>query len=422
MSSLTAPVPDPRIISCKTSADLLAALPQLTGYTADDSVFVLLFDGKRAGGCFRIDLPPSEDDPRAADLPEAICEVLADLGDLHGTTSAPAIVITSTQTFAGSGGAPWRGLASRIERALHERGAGVRDLCCLAADGWISYLDPDAPAAGRPLGEISENPIALEAGVNGRLVPDLSMIGRIPEPNRARAASVAAALEALPPFELPDPERIPPSRSGSAEHALDAYASFPRTAAVARSLMLVDGSLSPRMTARLIRSVADPDRWLQLAIAVLTRPEFPGELAHDLGPERFIGVPIDLDITMHDAPAAEEPVAIVRPGWSIRRILFSLCPDFTDRERLPPIRDRLLTAISETPTELRPPLLAFSAWVWWLAGSQTIAARQVREAQAIDPADELAAMVGRLVQAPCFYSPSRALFTSRAPSARAEAA
>lgn len=402
MSPTHASPPATRIISCKTSADLLAALPQLTGFTADDSIFVLLFDGKRTSGCFRLDLPVSEDDEDTEGLPDAICDVLEDLGDLHGTTSAPAVVITCSQTFERAGGAPWSRLAERIERRLRERGPGVRDLCCLAADGWVSYLDPSAPSRGRPLGEISENPISLDAGVNGRLVPDLASLGRIPRPDPARLAAVAAALEALPAFPLPGPEPVPPPRSGSAEPAIDTGATFTQTAAVARSLMRVDGALSPRMTARLIRSAASPDRWLQLALAVLTRPDFPGELARDLGPERFIGVPVDID-GPNTAAGATGPR---RTGWSIRRILFLLCPDFTDRERLPDIRDRLLTAISETPTELRPPLLAFSAWVWWLAGSQTVAGRQVREARDIDPEDALTAMVARLIRTPCFYRPS----------------
>src|SRR5690606_7463560 len=53
--SLTA---TPEIIKCRTTADFLAALPLLVGFTATNSIFIVLFSGKAAGRTIRLDLPP----------------------------------------------------------------------------------------------------------------------------------------------------------------------------------------------------------------------------------------------------------------------------------------------------------------------------------------------------------------------------
>ncbi|WP_449281206.1 DUF4192 family protein [Leucobacter sp.] len=367
----------PEVIRCRSTADFLAALPRLVGFTASDSIFVVFFSRKRAGRAMRVDLPPSESPSDSVALLDLICDALHDPGSVHGVVSAPAVVISSSQTFAEAGGPPWRSLARRLERRLRREGLRPRELCCIAPDGWISYLDPAAPTAGRPLSEIDESPIALEARLRGDTPPALSELGSIPEPQPGRWAAVTAALEDTTPFDRPDPtpqaggdepeERI--ARTGSrgdfvsrlADHLEhppppEAYAWMADTAQVVRALRDEEQPLDPAMTARLIRCAQHPDRWLLLALGVLTRPEFPEELARDMGPAQFSGVPVDLD-------GGPEPL---RAGWSIRRILVSISPDFTDFERIPEIRRRLLTALSETPQDLRPALLALSAWVWWL--------------------------------------------------------
>lgn len=427
----------PRILKCQSTADFLAALPQLTGFTARHSIFVVFFAGKHAGQVLRVDLPETENPSDSIELLDFICDSLHDLGSVHGTVSAPAIVISSEQTFAEAGGPPWRRLARRLERRLRREGIRPRELCCIAPDGWISYLDPLAPTAGRPLSEVEESPIALEARMHGGSPPDLADLGAIPEPDPARRAAVAAALDELAPFDFPGSDPAPPygSEPGEAagrQEAGEAAASVPArsessdlpcglppglpaggpqnlspacsrswmadTAEVATALTDANHPLDPEMTARLIRCAQHPDRWLLLAMGVLTRPEFPVELAHEMGPAQFIGVPVDLDA---------DPASTRRAGLSIRRILLGICPDFTDQARVPEIRRRLLTALGETPDQLLPGLLAFSAWVWWLGGTQSVAHRQILEALSIDPGNELALMVERLISHPLYAPPSR---------------
>ncbi|MFT4232341.1 MAG: DUF4192 family protein [Leucobacter sp.] len=417
-----APAPDvdpPRVVRCRTTADFLAALPQLTGFTATDSVFLVFFSGSRTGQAMRMDLPPSEKPSDSAGLLDAMCSILRSLERNGEGISDPAIVITCARTFADAGGPPWRDFARRLERRLRREGIRPRELACLAPDGWISFLDPAAPCGGRPLSEIEESPIALDARLRGENPPDLSRLGEIPEPDPALAAAVAAELDALPPFDFTgsgsaapsgaEPVKTPSApgepvttrRQFLAEMAERvtgapserAHAWMHDTAEICRALRDDRAEFDPRMAARLIRCAERSDRWLFLALGILTRPEFPVELARDMGPAQFVAVPVDLDT---------DPGAPARPGWSIRRILLSISPDFTDRKRLPPIRRRLLAVLSATPETERPGLLSLSAWLWWLSGSQTVAHRQTREALAIDPDHELAQMVDRLSACPLY--------------------
>lgn len=226
-------------------------------------------------------------------------------------------------------------------------------------------------------------------------MPELERLAEIPSPDAERLAKVAHWLEQIDPYDFPGAGPLSPMHPAPGIHPW-----FAHTAAVTRALRETEGALSPRMTARLVRSTANPARWFAIAMGVLTRPEFPEEMARDMGAERFERIAVDLDIDIDDDPSAAP-----RPGWSILRLLASICPDFTEHERLRGLRERLLIALSETPEDLRPGLLAFSAWVWWLAGNQSVALRQVDAALTIDPENELALMVGRLTSMPAYYRP-----------------
>ncbi|UOR00643.1 DUF4192 family protein [Leucobacter allii] len=430
------PAPPPHVLRCRSSADFLAALPRLIGYTAPDSLFVLFFQGDRSGHALRADLPPTDAAPDSVELLEFLCRIIADYDDGAGPT-AVGVVISSALSFADAEGPPWRRLARRIERRLRRERVALRELCCVAPDGWISFLDPRAPDRGRPLAEITASPIAREARDAGETVPELARLGEIPEPDPERAAQVRAALRAPSP-DLPEPEPVPPRASGSgsprasgsgspgasgsgnpddastaaggASRAADrrrARAMIAETAALARALRDGAPPLAPPATAALAQCAADPDRWLLLAVAILTRPEFAEELAERLGPERFLGVAVDTGADGSAGPGPHGSLddrAIPAEGWSIRGILTAVCPGFTEQARLPALTERLLTALGETPTSHRPGLLALSGWVWWLSGNQTVATRQLAEALTLDPEQPLARMVARLVRAPLYGS------------------
>ena len=382
---------DYQTIRCRSTADFLAALPQLAGFTATDSLFVVLFTGAQAERAVRFDLPSSEEPSESTRLLDLVCDILSEVGAAGDPDAAPALVISSALSFKEAGGTPWRRLARRIERRFRRERIGLRELCCIAPDGWVSYIESGAPQHGHPISEIEASPVALEALVNGDPIPDLSTLGELPIASSARVRAVARALDSLAPF--PQSTKDAGERGPRRQGTLEVPAWFGDTAEVTHAFRSESDTLSPEMTARLIRSAAHPDRWLLLALGILTRPDFPAELAQDMSAVPFTGVAIDLDA---------DPDAEPQLGWSIRRVLAAICPEFTDHHRLHALRDRLGAAISETPREDRPALLALSGWMWWLGGNQTVAHRHVEAALDIAPGHEIALMVQRISSMPLY--------------------
>lgn len=177
-----------QVLRCTSTADFLAALPQLVGFTAEDSLFVVFFDGNRSGGTLRVDLPQSESPQHLTQFIDGLCTLLQNARAHHGWAS-PAIVISSTRTFQDAQGIPWRRLARRLERRLERSGNRARELCCIVPDGWASYLDPASPSSGHPLSDIAASTVAADT-----TVPELSTLSQFPTPPRAKAESIAAAL------------------------------------------------------------------------------------------------------------------------------------------------------------------------------------------------------------------------------------
>lgn len=357
----------PQVLKCKGTADFLAALPQLTGFTAPNSIFVLFFDGSRTREAMRVDLPPSDDPRDAIDLLEFLSYAIRSFGAVNGSDSAPAIAITSEQTFAACAGPPWARLARRIERRLTRDRVRPRELCVLAPDGWVSYLDPAPPRAGRSLDEITQSPVAAAAQLTRRNIPTLAELGALPAPDPDRMASAAATLAAL--------------IAAGAEHVALA-------AAASHELRQSGPSLTPAAAGQLAYAVASAVGWWHVALGLLTRPEFPDELAREFGPYRLGQLPID------ETPGSPGP------GCSMYSMLAGICPQFTERERLVTVRRRLARALADVPAPNRPGLFALSALVWWVSGNQTTAFQHVDQALALAPGHEVSCMVRRLIAVP----------------------
>lgn len=179
---------DVPVLRCTTTADFLAALPQLVGFVATASMFVVFFTGKRAGPTIRIDLPSSDETRDISQFIDAVCDLVRHTRGRYGA-GAPAIVISCSETFAESRGIPWRRLAQRLERRLERNGVRLREMCCLAPDAWASYLDPATPLAGRPLADIAASPVAPRSPV-----PHLDSLGAFAEPSERDQAVMRHAL------------------------------------------------------------------------------------------------------------------------------------------------------------------------------------------------------------------------------------
>lgn len=322
--------PDPplehELIRCETAADFLAAFPRIVGFTARNSLFVVLFSGRRTCGTARIDLPRSRDPRHIDEYLDQLCGVLANLQRTHGS-SAPAIVITSDESFAEAGGIPWRRFARRLDRRLARQGQRVRELCCLAPDGWASYLDPTTPLRGRPLEEIAASSLAMP-----QEIPSLEELGSFPKPDPDERAAVHAALRC----------------KGSVTDAGARYAAALFEAAEPGIDEVVG----------IIRAANTEIGWIEL-FQRLTREAAPLH-AHLAG-----GTPSE---------ASE---------ISMRRLRLASM--------------RLARVGGLAPVKLKPRVYACCAISWWLRGLESVADRQVTAALRLDPENEAARVVRKLL-------------------------
>lgn len=333
------PLGPPEVLKCKTTADFLAALPRVVGFTATDSMFVVLFSGKRSGSTLRIDLPPNESPQVTARFLDELCSFLGNLRRQYGHSS-PAIVISSAQSFAEAQGHPWRRLARRIERRLARDGDRVRELCCIAPDGWVSYLDPVAPRLGRSLDEIAASPFAVQ----GEAV-QLDDIGGFGDPPAKEATEVQEILS-----------------SGVGSEASEGSTGLTPTAEMASlaAALVAPTELDVQAIAGLIR-VADTEAgWLAITEQLSATAE------------AFLSD----DALQHSTESQRKEA----------------------RQRLKVASERLVRVVTLAPRELRPAIISACALAWWLRGMQSVAHRQLLVAAEIDPDQKMVGIVRRLFE------------------------
>lgn len=333
---------DVRVLHCKSTADFLAALPQLVGFTATNSLFVVFFSGKQSGNAIRVDLPDSEDDLTVKDFITGLMSVLQDIDGSLGASS-PAIVITSAQRFAELGRAPWRGLARSLKRRLERNGVRLRELCCLAPDAWVSYLDVSAPPLGRPLDEIAASPIASATVPS----PDIQSLGEFIEGDQSRVTAVQTAL------------------AGPVQ----------RSAAECAAALIGIIEPSDEIVAGLIHASNTEEGCIQIFDQLFaTASALHGRVSHEL-------------------PSSSK----AHPGAADHN---SAVRDASRRLRLASER---LTAIAPlTPTGLRPAVIAVCALAWWLRGIQSVSHRQIAVALELEPTHETANIVQRIIDSEHF--------------------
>jgi hypothetical protein len=158
----------PTVLRATSSADFLAALPRLTGMSAPESCFVVLFDGKRTLGAARIDLPPLEQLERPGDEIAAWLRQVAEIA-LKGDAVA-VVVQTEAQLSKQPVSSPHGTLTGVLAYVLHTAGASVRDALVVASDGWASFVGTNFPEL-RSLDEITSSalhdpdyePLGIEA-------------------------------------------------------------------------------------------------------------------------------------------------------------------------------------------------------------------------------------------------------------------
>jgi len=139
------------IIKAKDDAALLALIPQLTGYTASESLICVFFSGKRTQGALRVDLPRRR---RLADYKTITSNIAASLNRLPHVDGV-AIAIYTNASFEAEKGIPFFDFHRHVTSKLADAGFAIKASLCVAADGWGSYFDRDCPQTGRPLAEVT---------------------------------------------------------------------------------------------------------------------------------------------------------------------------------------------------------------------------------------------------------------------------
>lgn len=390
------------VLRCTGTADFLAALPYLAGFTSQNSVFLVIFQGRQARSAVRIDLPDPHDSPAILSLLDGIVDLLDETG---AGPEGPAIVITSEQSFAEAGGAPWRRFARLIRRRFSREGWPLRELAVVAADGWAAMLGPDR--GPRPLDEISASAIgseAAEAATVAGLEPPgpLDAYGVLPEPAPDIAASIVSRLAEMD--DRAEADRREPADPSVRLHGIARVAGACFDPPDAKRPSGAPGSAgalpAPQLCARFIRAAEQPQHWMIAALTAITRPDFVIGLIEEAPPRRFAAMPLDRS-TRGGVEQTEHAENVDRQDqWSIRMLLEGLSVETPDRSKLVRAIEAVAAITAHAPLARRPGLLAFLAWAWWMRGLQSVAFRLVGEALDLDPGHETSRMVERLIETP----------------------
>jgi hypothetical protein len=385
----------PAVIRAESSADFLALLPALTGYTVKNSLLVVLFSGNRSFGALRFDLPP-HDNPRAGnELATAIATALRQLVRVDGV--AFAIVtdqnsadlqctdLSSINQHSISGcssehdGLPWRHLARRLERRIARTGLVLRDSCCVAADGWVSYLTPPPGGAMRPLSEIEQSLAGLEASlITDEPIVGLEQMGELPKPDVERAAAVRHIL---------DESRSRPKASSFIGPRFSALITRPGALATAKDC------------ARLANAAASLSGWLRLACAALESSV--GDVSplgqRDNEHAGLFNEAIDVADCLDRGGVLEDQFRATQAFGPMEHALVSFARVQPDRDRC----HRAIMLLSEITANLprahQVGLRCLIAWLWWWTGLASVAARHVQDALQIDPESGIATMMERVI-------------------------
>jgi|GEM_PF-295430 len=407
------------IVHATGAAELLAAIPVLTGFTPRDSLVLLPFRGSRTAGALRFDLPrasvgsrPPEPSPPAGGVSSSASAALhpaptveefatAAIGMARRIpdTDAVAIAVYSggsgasgafdgasggsddTGGSGGSGGAggcgdplPAAALAEALIRRAEACDLRVVEALFIGAESWADYRDPQA--APHPLAEVPAAPAV--PGFAGP-APDQFSGTELPSPGLFAAESVGRALIAVERVLGPaGPGRKPPegaSRVDPRAHEtalmLDDLPSFLEEALDAPE------SLSPFATAALVWILNRPA--LRDVALVQWASGIDGgdralaaQLGHSL---RGAVVPADLGgLLIGHGP---------RP----------------DRDRLGVALTLVRRTTALAPKQARGGPYAAAAWLSWAVGRSTHAAQYLDQAQAADPALTFAQLLRAVVDA-----------------------
>jgi hypothetical protein len=399
------------VIKASDPADLLAMLPSLAGFVPHESLVLLAFHGKRTCGAMRFDLPASTNATALKRFATSVVGVFCRLKGADGV----AVAVFTDASVGETTRLPYNDYAHIVERRLVNAGYPVRELLCQAGDGWGSYLDPDLPAGGRPLTDITRSPAM-------RAMPDEL---RNPPPLDPRARIEDAAAEVMTPFgermrhvrqtmnwvdeNIDAVETYLEGADGDGDYDYDIDAVRDLTDVLhlyGKEASLDDFSLSAAMDdlsgfVELVPDWDDEDLDSDgpTLMTLLQGPPMRDTTMLQWAFGRQIG-----ELGFSTAPMARDDRGEPVPRSDLdHRIDLMLSHRMMgqgprpDPERLTRCIRILRTLVSRTRAECRPAPLCMLAWMSWALGSNTAAGAYLNEVRSIDPGYGMAEVLTSLI-------------------------
>ncbi|GAA1794100.1 DUF4192 family protein [Leucobacter iarius] len=364
----TDPTPEgPQITRCRTTADFLAALPWLVGEVPRNCLLIVDFARSRAGVAARIPLPREHTPGVATALVESVLSLLERSGSID---REPAVVIVTDQRFGLRGEAPFRTLADQLLRRLRRSGWFPRELACMAADGWIGFLERSDARAMRPLSQIEASRAAL--GLDPAELP--SDPGALPVCRPDLAAEVTARCAELG-LGAPWPPAASETWADETIELLEA-AEAPGFATTAE------------WCARFAQAVSTPQGWFVFAMVAVSDRVLIDSVVHTYGASALAATCVDR--TSAAERGGGEAVSI----WNL---LSDIVSTPRMRTRLRAVLPILSDATSQLPAEWRAGPLSLIGWFWWLCGMPSVAERRIDEALELDPEHALVRLAQRFL-------------------------
>lgn len=372
----------PTIIKASRAHDFLALVPQLTGFLPRNSAVLVAFRGNRTCGALRFNLP----EPHTPDTVHhrVASTLVGTLCKIPGVDAVVPVVYTD-QSFRQIGGMPQHRFATALVRAAERSGFLVRDVLCVASDGWGSYDDPECPRDGRPLSDIAHSATAealADAPVIGTIesradlpasIPALrEKVARLYRRYRRLAADGSALLAA----------------AGDVIDAIDAAEDL---------LRWNEAEPVPEAVAALLFLVQAPPTRDQVMLQIAFGEEI-GRLARAMN-QRYAAIreatgrSFD-EIAMAELSASRRDPAARTEASDAAALMANLLTGFT-RERPDPDRVErglrmLALVVAHAPRAARPAPLCMLAWLSWTLGRGSVAGIFIDRVLAIDPGYSMA--------------------------------
>jgi hypothetical protein len=352
------------VLRATDSADFLALVPALAGFTPRQSIVLVPCQRSRAHGAMRIDLPRDD-----VELDEYADTAIGLVSRVSGLDAVAAVVYTDELPLHTPDGMvlPQTVAVEELLAVAVDTGLHIVDALCVMPCGWSSYFDDDPELY--PLDEIVR-------------APDVPGVPAVSGDQNAGAE--------LPPTDLAEKERV-----GRALGELSAVLAHDsgrdvreNPQALAAALLLddlpmffealvtrPDEELPPFMTAALLWCLERPP--LRDAALLQWATDLP------------------TGIRAFDAQLAFSTTGRSVPDDLGR--MFIGQGDAPDPARLRTALERLRFAAARAPRASRPAPLTLAAWISWALGRATHAQHYLDEVAEIDPDYSLARLLCTLI-------------------------